>query len=264
MFKKYLEFKIEKNYKSKILKLLYGFLFIKNIEQNTFAKANGVIEILSYYKILKKQKISKSFVKNRFNNASNGYEATVGNSSYEDGELGVLIVKLIQLLIKNNSINCLELGCGTGLVGEKISKQNIIIVGVDLSENMLQIAKQKDVYDELHCVDIEKFLTVETRTFDLIYACSVIQFFDDNKLNILLLLLKNRLSNEGVFVFTFDLCEHGIQMNDKFFMEHSLQYIKLTAKKYFINVEVEEISFGRVEQGKVVKCGLAIISQAQP
>ena len=37
----------------------------------------------------------------------------------------------------------------------------------------------KKVYDELHCEEIQDYLTHEGRIFDLIFACSVIQFFDD-------------------------------------------------------------------------------------
>ena len=43
-------------------------------------------------------------------------------------------------------------------------------------------------------------------------------------------------------------------------MEHSLQFIKTTAEKYFYQVEVKEIPFGRIEQAREVKCGLAVLS----
>jgi predicted TPR repeat methyltransferase len=128
---------------------------------------------------------------------------------------------------------------------------------------MLNLARKKNTYDVLKCVDIEEFLSFEHQIFDLIYASSVIQFFDDAKLNTLLSLLQKRLSTDGVFMFTFDVCENGIKLNSKLFMEHSLKYIEITAKKYFIDVDVEEIVFGRKEQGKLVKCGLAIISHTR-
>ena len=69
------------------------------------------------------------------------------------------------------------------------------------------------------------------------------------------------MNEHGVFIFTFDLCDKGIRLNSKLFMEHSLKYMEITAKKFFKSIELEELEFGRLEQGSIVKCGLATISK---
>ena len=89
------------------------------------------------------------------------------------------------------------MGCGSGLVGAEISDDKICLTGVDLSEKMLEIANRKKLYNELHCDDIQQYLfkVKGTRKFDLIYACSVIQFFDDVKFENLMVL------HTGEFVY---------------------------------------------------------------
>lgn len=47
-------------------------------------------------------------------------------------------------------LRVLDLGCGTGLVGEHLAKQGFKhIIGLDISEGMLQIASNKGCYESL-------------------------------------------------------------------------------------------------------------------
>jgi predicted TPR repeat methyltransferase len=48
----------------------------------------------------------------------------------------------------------LDLGCGTGLVGDRLRPHVARLVGVDLSEAMLAMARDRGVYDELVCADM--------------------------------------------------------------------------------------------------------------
>ena len=53
---------------------------------------------------------------------------------------------LIKIILKKylpNSKSLLDLGCGTGLYSNLITKLNFNVVGVDRSSNMLSIAKRK-------------------------------------------------------------------------------------------------------------------------
>ena len=52
----------------------------------------------------------------------------------------------------------LDLGCGTGLVGERLRKMVRRLEGVDLSEAMLAEARRKQIYDRLHKGDLTQFL----------------------------------------------------------------------------------------------------------
>ena len=256
--KRFFQMLIVKFYKSKLLKIAYGVIFQSTILEDEFAKSHGVIETMAHFKLLKEPKVSSSFVKKRFNNSSIRYEKTVELAGFEGGEMGMMVSTLNDLLAKEKFSNCLDLGCGSGLVGPKIHDKVSSLIGVDLSENMLKMAHSKQVYNELYCEDIQDYLTNETRQFDLIYACSVVQFFDDIKLQKLLESINNRLSANGVLVFSFDICPRNYRINSKLTMEHSIDYIGTTVEKCFDNCEIQEIPVGRFEQNKSVPCGLVM------
>lgn len=77
---------------------------------------------------------------------------------------------------------CLDLGCGTGLMGPLLREYVGSLRGVDLSEKMIAKARDKGLYDELVVDDIERFLRrqVGTRnTCELIVAADVLVYLGD-------------------------------------------------------------------------------------
>ena len=71
----------------------------------------------------------------------------------------------------------LDLGCGTGLVGEALYEMVDHAVGVDLAERMIEIADERDVYDELYVAEIVHFLEeTDAAAFDLIVAADVLPY----------------------------------------------------------------------------------------
>ena len=197
----------------------------------------------------------------RFNTNSNRYQQVVADGDYREGELASLVNEVSNLIQKRSVKKLLELGCGSGLAAEQLAHLDVHIVGIDISENMISIAREKNLYDELYCCEIENFLTEKQRQkIELAFACSVIQFFDEEKLNNLFDLIRRILTEDGIFVFTFDVCPIGARINKKLIMEHSLQFIKTMAEKYFNQVKVKQLPFGRREQAREVKCGMAVLS----
>ena len=74
----------------------------------------------------------------------------------------------------------LDLGCGTGLSGESLADRAGHITGVDLSEGMVEIADEKEVYDALFLGDAEGFLAeTEGPAWDLIVATDVLPYLGD-------------------------------------------------------------------------------------
>ena len=84
----FFEKKIKKYYKIKLLKLIYGILFYRNLTKNNFAKSEGIIELLIFYKLLKADN-NLDFVKTRFNITAYNYETNLKTSSYLNGELNL-------------------------------------------------------------------------------------------------------------------------------------------------------------------------------
>ena len=86
------------------------------------------------------------------------------------GYVGHLITSSLLLSkIKNKKAKILDAGCGTGLVGEILFENNYKnIEGVDFSQEMLDKAIQKQVYQSLRLVDLTKNLDYEDNLFDAI------------------------------------------------------------------------------------------------
>ena len=71
----------------------------------------------------------------------------------------------------------LDAGCGTGLVGEVltslVSSDAIEIYGGDVSTNMLEVAKSKNVYADLKIVNLKEELPYDANSFDSILCSGV-------------------------------------------------------------------------------------------
>jgi predicted TPR repeat methyltransferase len=70
----------------------------------------------------------------------------------------------------------LDLGCGTGLAGVALADIAGSITGVDLSEGMLQLAEERDVYDALFVGEVTQFLAEDEDDWDLIVATDVLPY----------------------------------------------------------------------------------------
>ena len=61
-----------------------------------------------------------------------------------------------------------DIGCGTGIVGMALRQAGVTaaIDGIDISEGMLDVAAQKDVYENLYCADLTDTASFPDTRFD--------------------------------------------------------------------------------------------------
>jgi ubiquinone/menaquinone biosynthesis C-methylase UbiE len=72
------------------------------------------------------------------------------------------------LRIKKN-IKILDAGCGTGYVAEALVELKFKnIVGIDFSQAMLEIAKQKKIYSKLICQSLNEKIKLRSNQFELV------------------------------------------------------------------------------------------------
>src|SRR5215469_3878032 len=71
----------------------------------------------------------------------------------------------------------LDAGCGTGLCGPLLRSTAGRLVGVDLSQNMLERARARGVYDELHEGELTAFMSSRPASFDVIATADVLIYF---------------------------------------------------------------------------------------
>ena len=108
-----------------------------------------------------------------FNTFAPTYEQTLQNISY------AVIDKINELCTPLNG-QILDLGCGTGLLAQKLKTPQNSFIGVDIAEQMLDIARTKNVYNTLENTDITAYL--QTHLADLpptIIAADVFCYFGD-------------------------------------------------------------------------------------
>jgi predicted TPR repeat methyltransferase len=121
---------------------------------------------------------------------------TKGDKTYRGD---VLVAEALEQLA-DNELNILDAGCGTGLVGARIRHRASQLVGVDLSEAMLAQAKEKGVYDQLHCADLVSHMISDPQHYDVITSAATLIHFGD--LRPVFQAAANRLRDGGLFVFT--------------------------------------------------------------
>ena len=73
----------------------------------------------------------------------------------------------------------LDLGCGTGLVGQAFKSVENKFTGVDISQKMLDMAALKNAYTDLIKDDIVHFLHTSNLKFNFIIALDVVEYIDD-------------------------------------------------------------------------------------
>ncbi|MEO0819190.1 MAG: methyltransferase domain-containing protein [Pseudomonadota bacterium] len=95
----------------------------------------------------------------------------------------------------------LDLGCGTGLVGEALGEMAAEIEGIDLSEGMLDVADEKEIYAGFHIGDAVAFLEqADGVAWDLIVAADVLPYL--GAVEPLFNAVALRLAPGGLFAFS--------------------------------------------------------------
>lgn len=145
---------------------------------------------------------SLDYAKNLFDNYALFYEKhMVETLNYKTPQH--IATMLHQHLNHLGQETTLDLGCGTGLSGVVLRELSTKLIGVDLSERMLEEAERKGIYDELVQQDIEAYLKNSDDTFSLIVAADVLPYFGD--LERFFELAAKKLKESGLLLVTHEI-----------------------------------------------------------
>ncbi|MCM2475719.1 methyltransferase domain-containing protein [Rhizobium sp. CG5] len=167
----------------------------------------------------------------------------------------VMVRQRLQALELGPFQRMLDLGCGTGLTGGTLRDMVEDITGIDLSENMIEIAHEKDLYDTLYVAEVEDFLEDnDDEPFDLITATDVLPYL--GALEPLFFGASENLVTGGLFIFSSETLSDEALAGRPYMVgphqrfAHSKAYVleRLAATGFEI-VEVTEINV-RMQDGE--------------
>ncbi len=170
------------------------------------------------------------------------------------------IKSTIETLSKYDFKNVLELGCGTGKNTDWLLNKAELIIGLDFSQEMLDIAKEKITIDkvEFKKADLTKDWEIENRFADLVTSSLTLEHIDD--LNHIFSQANLKLMENGIF-FISELhpfkqyigskakyeTENGIE-ELKVFTHHISDYIENAEINGFDLLEIKEWFDKKVEK----------------
>ena len=177
------------------------------------------------------------------------YESTMQNINYN------IPHKIASLIGKPHGL-IVDLGCGSGLLGQELKTSDNHLIGVDISEKMLKLAEQKNIYDKLIQSDIIQYCQ-NLPDNSIIIAADVIGYIGEIKP-----LITKIFPHEFVFsaaidnnkTQTFSLIPQGRYI-------YNSDYINITLKNCGYNNVSQHNTTLRTENGTPVKGAIFIAKE---
>lgn len=149
----------------------------------------------------------------------------------------------------------LDLGCGTGLTGVALEDIVESMTGIDIAENMVAIADEKEVYESLFVAEVEDFLEDnDEEAFDIITATDVLPYL--GALEPLFFGAAENMVPGGLFIFSSETLPDDVMAGRTYMVgphqrfAHAQDYVRerLTATGFSL-IEITDINV-RMEEGK--------------
>ena len=99
--------------------------------------------------------------------------------------------------------NILDIGCGTGLCGKSLQQFTPELIGIDISEQMVQQTAKKKIYQKLYAVECEQYLQEHLQQFELIIAMDVAPYIIN--INQWITKIYKALSANGQLIFSIEV-----------------------------------------------------------
>ena len=106
---------------------------------------------------------------------------------------------------KFDKLECLDIGCGGGLLSERIARLGASVTGIDITQNSIEIAKIHAINSGLNInyinTDVSLFIkNNSSKKFDLVIASEVVEHLDNRSL--FFKEVSKLLKNKGILILT--------------------------------------------------------------
>jgi predicted TPR repeat methyltransferase len=198
----------------------------------------------------------RKFIMELFDQCAEGFEERlIEKLKYRAPDL---LLDLVERFVPARQLDILDLGCGTGLVGARFRSRAHTLTGVDLSPNMLKVARQRQIYDNLIRGELVEFLQKQTKSFDLAVAADVFIYFGD--LSKVFHTIRGALRDGGFFGFSVEAGEdRDFVLRDTCRYAHSFAYLRRLVEEHGFALEIIESRVIRQQDGADVVGHLAML-----
>jgi len=150
----------------------------------------------------------------------------------------------------------LDLACGTGLMGVQLRSLARTLVGVDLSSEMVALARRKNIYDRLEVGDLVKFINDDILEYDLFSCSDALIHIGD--LEPLVDAVSNHASPGTLFLFSTESADTGDYHLDpaSYRYRHSPGYVREVLARHRFELIEYQVANIRVDRGGAVPGGL--------
>jgi len=156
----------------------------------------------------------KKNVLNVFNTTAEKYVEYFG----DDWEFINEINAFISSVVPNGKI--LDLGCGSGYISKYMADKNLSPIGIDFSDKMIEIAKQKYPnlpFYKMDIADVDK--TFEENTFDGLLAIYILYFIPKEQMENVLEGLSKVLKDGAPFFMVIQIGKGEVFVNESLMPE---------------------------------------------
>ncbi|HEX5339211.1 MAG TPA: tetratricopeptide repeat protein [Gallionella sp.] len=200
------------------------------------------------------EQCSRRYIEQTFDEFAPSFENILGRLKYCGPQLARDY--LASLHLPAASLSVLDLGCGTGMVGEAVKPYARLLAGVDLSQVMLEQTAKKGLYHRLDKSDIADFLRAcreqaSGEQYDLITCMDT--FIYIGRLDELCTLIYRNLKPGGMLLFSTeklaDAQGGGYQLNVSGRYSHHRDYlVSVLGNAGFTIAEMRDVAI-RIESG---------------
>jgi predicted TPR repeat methyltransferase len=172
-----------------------------------------------------------------------------------------LISEMLEQFLANAAeLDVLELGCGTGMVGQQLRSRARWLTGIDLSPDMVTEASASGIYDELVTAEITAWLATNQAQYDLVVTCDTLIYFGD--LRQVVVPVAGHLRPGGWFALSV---EKGgslpFSLADTGRYRHTERHIRAVAGEAGLTVISLQEDFLRNEYGRAVTGIIALLQR---
>ena len=178
----------------------------------------------------------RQYVEDIFNSYAKKFDNHLVNVLKYDAPIMLKKALLDLGLAQRKYKNVIDLGCGTGLSGLEFRDIAETLIGIDLSEEMVRKAEQKNIYDQLYVDDIVGRLEILKTQFSLFISSDVFAYIGD--LLPLFSCIKRHSTQNSLLVFSTEHTDDGdFILRNTARYAHSKDYILSIAKQQGFRLE---------------------------